>query len=68
MLGALRQNFRREHPIDLEKLELHRVAARIRCRIHEGERARKVAAVIARGFRDEEGLAGRCHESLPFQA
>ena len=36
VLGALRQDFRREHAVDLEKLELDRVAAGIRRRIDKG--------------------------------
>jgi hypothetical protein len=55
VLGALRQDFRREHPIDLEELEFDRVAARIRRRIHKGLGAGKIAAMIAGRFGYEEG-------------
>ena len=55
MLGALGKNFGGEHAVDLEELEFHRVAARIRRRIDESERARKIAGVIARCFGDENG-------------
>ncbi len=58
MLGALGQNFRGEHAVDLEKLELHRVAARLGRGIDKGERARQVAAMVARGFGDEAGGTG----------
>jgi hypothetical protein len=55
VLGASRQDFRREHAVDLEKLEFDRVAARIRSRIDESARAVQVAAMIGRGFGDENG-------------
>ena len=54
VLGAVRQDLRREHAVDLEKLELDRVAAGIGRRIHKGLGAGEVAAVIAGRFGDEE--------------
>ena len=53
MFFALRQNLRREHAVDLEELEFHRVAAGIRRRVDERQRARKIAIVIAGSFSDE---------------
>ena len=55
-LGLCAQDFRREHAVDLEKLELDRVAARIGRGIDKGQGARQVAAVIAGGFGDEKRL------------
>ncbi len=57
MLGTLAQDLRREHAVDLEKLELDRVTARIRRRIHKGAGAIQVAAVIAGGFGDEDRVS-----------
>ena len=65
MLLAARQNFGREHAVDLEKLELDRVAAGIGGGIDKGKRAGKVAPVIAGGFGDEEA-AFSAHASNRF--
>ena len=54
VLGRCGQDLGREHPVDLEQLEFHRVAARIGGRIDEGESAGEVAAMIAGGFGNEE--------------
>jgi hypothetical protein len=67
VLGALREDFGREHAVDFEKLELDRVATRFGGRIHEGKCARKVPAVIARRLCDETGgwgfVPGACHQA-----
>ncbi len=55
MFGAAAQNFRREHAVDLEKLEFDRVAAGIGGGIHKGAGPPQIAAMIARRFSDEEG-------------
>jgi hypothetical protein len=47
MLRALRKELGREPPVDLEELELYRIAAAVGRRIHESKGARKLAAVIA---------------------
>jgi hypothetical protein len=47
MHGARRQDFRREHAIDSEKLKLHGITAAIGSRVDESQRARKLATVIA---------------------
>jgi hypothetical protein len=62
VLGALPEDFRREHALDLEKLELDRAATRIGRRVDKGQSARKIAAVVARGFGDEKRL--RFHLTL----
>ena len=54
VLGTARQDLGREHPDDLEKLEFHRVAARIGCCVHKGLGAGEVAAMVAGRFGDEE--------------
>jgi hypothetical protein len=57
VLGALAQDFRREHAVDLEKLELDRVAARIRRRIHKGTGAIQVAAMVAGSLCDKNRVS-----------
>ncbi len=54
VLFALRQNLRREHAVDLEELEFHRVAAGLRRRVDERQRAAKIAVVIGRRLGDED--------------
>jgi hypothetical protein len=54
MLFALRENLRREHAIDLKKLEFDSIAARIRGRIDKSECARQVLCVVARSFRNKQ--------------
>ncbi len=59
VLGALGEYLGGEHAIDLEELEFHRVAARIRRGVDEGARAGEVTAVIRRRFGDENRLGQR---------
>ena len=56
VLGAFAEDFRREHAVDAEQLELDRIAARIRRRIHKGAGAIQVAAMVARCFGNEDGV------------
>ena len=54
VLGAARQDFRREHAVDLEQLEFDRIAAGIGRGIDKSQRAGEIAAVIAGRFGDED--------------
>ena len=64
VLGAHRQDFRRERPVDLEQLEFDRVAPGVRSRINKGKRSGEIAAVIARSLGNEFGA----HRVLPCYA
>ncbi|MEJ0044293.1 MAG: hypothetical protein WDM81_19660 [Rhizomicrobium sp.] len=58
VLFAAGEDFRREHAVDLEELELHRIAARIRRRIDESKRAAEIAIVVAGSFGNEGWRGG----------
>src|ERR1700742_4178921 len=54
VLRTLRQNLRREHAVDLEKLEFDSVAAGIGRSVNKSLGAGQIAAVIAGGLGDEQ--------------
>jgi hypothetical protein len=64
MLGAFSKDFRREEVIDPEELEFHRIAAGFRCDINEFQGAGKFAAVVGRGFGDENRTVHAENRSL----
>jgi hypothetical protein len=59
------QDFRREHPVDPEQLELHGVATSLGGGVDEGKRAGEITAVVARSNENRRSQHG---DSFRFNA